>query len=395
VWSSDRYGASPSGDKIVGMERQSELSDVAVLATSPYAAVHETHSGDVALIGDKAYKVKKPVMRRHPDSRRLATMVMRGLPIKGELADIARVLARFHAEADRGRHINSQAKVSNLSARWQEQLSELQRFAVGVAQPDLIQRVEHLASQYIGGRAVLFAQRISDGHIVDGHGDLLAKDIFCLPDGPVLLDCLVSDDHLRFVDCVDDAACLAMDLEFLGRKDLADHFLDCYRRYSDDPAPPSLKDFYIAYRAVVQAKADRVRFSQGTLDAASDASRHLSLAIEHLTAGTVHLALIGGGPGTGKTALARSLAERVGADVISTDEIQHDLEQSNSITAENDLMGDGWCAAHSVLAVHEMALRRAHPAGQRAISDPGWRMGRSSSAQTGRGARHRDSVGTA
>jgi len=35
---------------------------------------------------------------------------------------------------------------------------------------------------------------------VDGHGDLLADDIFCVPDGPLLLDCLEFDDHLRYVD---------------------------------------------------------------------------------------------------------------------------------------------------------------------------------------------------
>ena len=42
-----------------------------------------------------------------------------------------------------------------------------------------------------------------EGHpslaIVDGHGDLLADDIFCMDDGPRILDCLEFDDHLRHV----------------------------------------------------------------------------------------------------------------------------------------------------------------------------------------------------
>ena len=33
---------------------------------------------------------------------------------------------------------------------------------------------------------------------MDGHGDLLAEDIFCLPDGPRILDCLEFDDRLRW-----------------------------------------------------------------------------------------------------------------------------------------------------------------------------------------------------
>ena len=35
-----------------------------------------------------------------------------------------------------------------------------------------------------------------------------------------MLDCLEFDDRLRYVDGIDDAAFLAMDLEFLGREDL-------------------------------------------------------------------------------------------------------------------------------------------------------------------------------
>jgi uncharacterized protein len=345
-----RYGPGLCGGQDRGVGRQvvttEQLGEAAAPAVSPHAEAHESHSG--------------VVVGQYPDTRRLATMVASGLPVESELADIAKVLARFHAGADRGRHISSQASAFNLSARWHRQLSELARFAGSVAAPELIIRVQGLASQYIGGRTVLFTQRIIDGHIVDGHGDLLTDDVFCMPEGPVLLGCRMPDYLLRYVDCIDDAACLAMDLEFLGRKDLAEVFLDCYRRHSGDPAPPSLKDFYIAYHAVVQAKADCVRFSQGTPDATSDVSRHLSLAIEHLTAGAVRLALVGGGPASGNTALARSLAERVGAEVISIDEVQHELEQSNSIAGENDILGDGWCAAHSAAGIHDIALRRAH-----------------------------------
>jgi hypothetical protein len=92
-------------------------------------------------------------------------------------------------------------------------------------------------------------------------------------------------------------------------------------------------------------------------------------------AGAVHLALIGGAPGSGKTELARSLAERVGADVISIDDVQHELEASNSIAGENDILGDGWSAAHSAAAVHDIAMRRAHTRlanGQSVILDGAW-----------------------
>ena len=77
------------------------------------------------------------------------------------------------------------------------------------------------ADRFLTGRDPLFASRAQAGRIVDGHGDLLADDIFCLDDGPRILDCLDFDDRLRWVDGLDDAAFLAMDLERLHLDGLA------------------------------------------------------------------------------------------------------------------------------------------------------------------------------
>jgi uncharacterized protein len=396
-------------------------------AMGPYAEVHETHTGVVVLVGDKAYKAKKPVatefldfstadrreracareavlnsrlapegylgvghwsdpaggpaepvvvMRRYPDSRRLATLVKRGASMLDELADIAEVLAIFHNRAHHTRAVDSQGKVGAIGARWQENLAELKRFSGIVVSAESIGHVETLARKYIAGRTALFGQRIVDERIVDGHGDLLADDIFCMPDGPVLLDCLDFDDYLRYVDRIDDAAFLAMDLEFLGRNDLADYFLDTYSRFAEDHAPASLKHFYTAYRAVVRAKVDCVRFAQGHLEASGDASRHLSLALEHLTAGAVRLVLIGGAPGTGKTTLAHSLADRVGAEVISTDDVRREMQRRGTMDGEAGILDAGLYQPDKVAAVYHDVIRRARlslTGGRSVILDGTWR----------------------
>nr|MDT0526550.1 AAA family ATPase [Streptomyces sp. DSM 41633] len=133
------------------------------------------------------------------------------------------------------------------------------------------------------------------------------------------------DDRLRYVDGIDDAAFLAMDLEFLGRADLAAFFLDRYQRYAGDAAPSSLTDFYIAYRAVVRAKVDCVRAEQGHDEAVDLARRHADIALRHLRSGTVQLIVVGGGPGTGKTTVSRALAAQLGAQVVSTDDVRRQL----------------------------------------------------------------------
>ncbi|ORB71034.1 hypothetical protein BST45_04400 [Mycobacterium shinjukuense] len=319
------------------------------------------------------------VMRRYRDDERLASMVSRGQPVQPVLDGIAGVLARFHERADRGPAISAQGEGRAIGQRWRENLSALRGYpqvTVPGGWHESIERIAHLAAEFVSGRAPLFTRRIDEGCIVDGHGDLLADDIFCVHPRPALLDCLEFDDALRHVDRVDDAAFLAMDLEFLGRKDLGDYFLERYLAHSGDRAPSSLRDFYIAYRAVVRAKVDCVRLSQGKPEAAADAARHLAMATQHLCDGAIRLALIGGAPGTGKSTLSRALAENVGAQVISTDDVRRELRESGTIAGDPGVLNAGLYSPDNVATVYQEALRRAGGwlgNGHSVILDGSWR----------------------
>ncbi|MED5811260.1 AAA family ATPase [Mycolicibacterium sp. 050232] len=389
--------------------------------------IHETHTGIVALVGEKAYKVKKPVttdfldfssverreqvcvrevrlnqrlapdsylgvahfsdpqggqsepvivMRRYPDSRRLTSIVVSDEPVVEHLSAIAETIARFHAGAERSEDIDRAATLPAVAGRWRDNLTELQRYAGTVVPAETLAEVDRLYDQFLTGRTALFSDRIATRHIVDGHADLLTGDIFCMPEGPAILDCLEFDDGLRHVDCIDDAAFLAMDLEFLGRKDLADYFLAEYQRRSGDTPPAALVDFYIAYRAVVRAKVDCIRVQQGHPSAADDAKRHLDIALDHLRRGTVRLVIVGGGPGTGKTTLAHALAEQVAAQVVSTDDVRRELQERGVLDGEAGILNEGLYSSENVSAVYDAVLEKARQAlgmGQSVILDGTWR----------------------
>jgi aminoglycoside phosphotransferase family enzyme/predicted kinase len=405
----------------------SALQEPRVTTGDLNAQVRETHTGIVFLVGDKAYKAKKPlvtdfldfstperrqracerevslnkrlapdsylgvahfsgpgndpaepviVMRRYPDEARLTTLVKKGEPVRHHLCVIAEMLARFHERARRSRVIDTHGSSGAISARWQHNLAELAHYEGDVIPRESLREIARLAAQFGRGREALFTRRISDHRIVDGHADLLADDIFCLTEGPVILDCLEFDDNLRYVDGLDDAAFLAMDLEFLDRNDLGDHFLEEYCRRAGDNAPAALKNFYIAYRAVVRAKVDCIRVAQGHQDATADARRHIDIALEHLRAGTVRLILIGGGPGTGKTTLSRALAQEVGAQVISTDDVRRELQRSGAITGRVGELDAGLYTPANISRVYDEVLRLARQLlarGTSVIIDGTWR----------------------
>ena len=175
-----------------------------------------------------------------------------------------------------------------------------------------VERARSLARAYLGGRRALLERRIAEGWVRDGHGDLLADDVFCLSDGPRVLDCLAFDDRLRCGDVLGDVAFLAMDLEADGHPDLGGLLIEEWRRELGESHPASLAHHYIAYRAHVRSKVAALRSGQGDPDEAAHARRLHALAIAHLERAQVRMVLVGGAPGTGKSTLARALGDATG-----------------------------------------------------------------------------------
>ena len=362
----------PAPDAVPGPEEASTAGPPG----EPYAAVVETHTGVVVFIGGRAYKVKRPVvfpfldhrtvdarrraceqevllnsrlapdvyagvgtllepgassgepvvvMRRLPADRRLTSLVLAGAPVEDHLRRIAHQMAALHAAAPQTAAAAEAASPAATRARWSENAAEI---AETSRRDDVLARSRSVlaaADRFGRGREALFDQRIEAGWARDGHGDLLADDIYCLDDGPRILDCLEFDERLRVGDVLADVAFLAMDLERLGRPDLGWSFLRLHAELLDDHWPPSLAHHHIAYRAQVRAKVACARARQGQVDAEDAAGRLLGIAAKHLEAGRVRLLLVGGAPGTGKSTIATALGTDLDAIVVRSDEVRKEL----------------------------------------------------------------------
>jgi aminoglycoside phosphotransferase family enzyme/predicted kinase len=390
------------------------------------AEVCETHTAIVFFAGDRAYKLKKPVdlgfldyttvtarraacerevalnsrfapdaylglgeirspdateaepivvMRRMPADRRLSRLVREGADVDAVLRAVARHLAAWHADAPRSRDVDEQGTRDALSSRWEAGFAQVHELAGAGFVPDGVAEVERLVRRYLAGRKRLFDSRIEQGRVVDGHGDLLAEDIFCLDDGPRVLDCLEFDDHLRYVDGLDDAAFLAMDLEQLGDPEAAAYFLAQYSEYSGDPAPPSLWHHYVAYRAFVRAKVSVIQARQGAPGAETASRRLVSSTLRHLRTSAVCLTLVGGLPGSGKSTLSGALADRLGVTLLSSDRLRKELagipaEQSAAAGYGEGLYTPEWTArTYATLLDRAAALLSS---GESVVLDATW-----------------------
>ena len=389
-------------------------------------ALTETHISILIAIGDRLYKLKKPVslgfldfsdrqlreqachrevrlnrrlapdvylgvadvvgvdgqpcdhlvvMRRMPAQRRLAALVREGGPVDDLLSDIARRIATFHAAAPTSEEIAAAGRRDPVQAVWEASFRQLGAFEGSLLDTETCRRVEDLVRRYLAGRERLFDHRIAIGAVRDGHGDLQAEDIFCLDDGPRILDCIEFDDKLRYCDVVADVAFLAMDLERLGAPGAALSFLARYREFTAETYPESLAHHYIASRAHVRCKVACLRYGQGDQGSAAAARSLLELAARHLEEGRVRLVLVGGLPGTGKSTVAAALADHTGWSVLRSDEVRKDLAGLGHTTSAAAALGEGLYQPHLTDTTYGALLDRARTAlelGESVILDASW-----------------------
>ncbi|MFI7587384.1 AAA family ATPase [Spongisporangium articulatum] len=299
------------------------------------------------------------VMRRMPGDRRLSALIAAGEDVDDGLRVVARLLAAHHATARRSGSIDAQGTPEALGRRWTDNLDALDGFVGRVVDPEPLEQVRELALRYVAGRHRLLTSRIEHGHVRDGHGDLLADDIFCLDDGPRVLDCLEFDPALRALDALDDAACLAMDLERLGAGRHAVRFLRWFGEFSGDPGPAGLGDHYVAYRATMRAKVAALRWAQGDAAAADTARQLVDLALRRLRRAEPRMVLVGGAPGTGKSTVAAGVADRMGAVLLRSDRIRKESAGLDPLGPAGAALGRGLYTPAATDATYATMIARA------------------------------------
>ena len=386
--------------------------------------VAETHVSWVVMLGDRAYKLLKPVdlgfldhrsresrahacrretevnrrfapdvylgvldvldedgrprdhlieMRRMPAERRLSALLATDNAVL-HVEDVARAVAAIHRAAPRSPEISRAGEPASVIANWRQGLAQVDEVAGDLLAAGERRRVAELAMGYLEFRDGLLARRIDEGWVRDGHGDLLCDDVFCLDDGPRLLDCLAFDDRLRHADVLADAAFLAMDIEAHGSAGLGRRMLEIWSRALGEAHPASLADLYVAYRAHVRAKVACLRRAQGDEHAAREARRLHALCLRHLERGRVRLVLIGGAPGTGKSTVAAGLSQRMGWTVLRSDTARRSLLGPADPTGEA-AYGEGRYAPERRAEVYAARIKEAGrrlALGESVILDASW-----------------------
>lgn len=95
--------------------------------------------------------------------------------------------------------------------------------------------------------------RVTQRCIVDGHGDLRPEHV-CLLTPPVVIDCIEFNPALRQVDPFDDLAFLALECDMAGAPQVGEQIVNACAAELPNAASPALMRFYTAARSLLRAR---------------------------------------------------------------------------------------------------------------------------------------------
>lgn len=259
-------------------------------------------------------------MRRLPEHEMLSSRLLRGELDNSVLDDIAARLVEFHAHAATGSGVDeygaADAVLVNVEENW-DQLRPWIDYAgeasgrTPLLSSALFRFLRQRSRGFVEAQRALFARRLSEARIREGHGDLHAGNICVTQEGLQFYDCIEFSRRLRCGDVAADLAFLAMDLDHSGFGAFSAYLVRRYAELAEDRELELLLPFYKGYRAVVRAKIAALR----GLDERLTSEQQRALVLE--ARGYLHLAaayelppglvLMCGLSGVGKSWVARRL----------------------------------------------------------------------------------------
>lgn len=204
-------------------------------------------------------------MHRMDNTRELDKLLAAGTVAPTDMEHLAGLLADFHLKHTlrSAGHYRPEEDAHDF-----EGLLALEPDLIALQAPDaaLLRAWTTQIPAFLHAHAARSQARIRSGFRIEGHGDLHTRNILLPRDAPpVVFDCLEFNEHFRQMDVLNELAFLCMDLEFFGRKDLSDAFLDAYCRHwncFETPEDGLLFTYFKAYRANVRLKVALLELRQ-------------------------------------------------------------------------------------------------------------------------------------
>jgi aminoglycoside phosphotransferase family enzyme len=176
--------------------------------------------------------------------------------------DVAAACAAFHARCPSDRRPDGYGAPAHAARAWASYFAELAPTAVPLPLSAAEQlRLRDETAQRLHELTPLLTQRIAEGRVRDGHGDLRLKHVYLTRPWSVI-DPLEFSRELRFTDVAAEVGYLAMELDDLGRYDASERLLAKYAAATQDSTLAAVAPLFKRWRAVARARSAWARAAQ-------------------------------------------------------------------------------------------------------------------------------------
>ena len=178
-------------------------------------------------------------MRRLPDDRSMEALLRRGALTGEHLQRLASRLARFFTAAA---PVPEAGAIEAIRGPVTENFVEVEPFVGRFVSREVLDAVRDWQLGTLERESARFEERVRQGRIRDGHGDLRLEHVYFEAGEPIAIDCVEFSSRLRSGDAAGDVAFLAMELAARSRRDLGERFLAEFARESDDLGEEALAE---------------------------------------------------------------------------------------------------------------------------------------------------------
>jgi uncharacterized protein len=261
-------------------------------------------------------------MRQFAPGSTLDALLRRGALAPAQVDELASAVAAFHA---RIAVASPETPYGSPERVWAAALDNFRQIAAHGGDTAELARLQTWSEAEFAGLRGLVEERRRNGFVRECHGDLHLRNVALIDGRPVPFDCIEFSDALRWVDVISEVAFSVMDLLEHGERALAFRFLNGYLEASGDYAGVTLLRFYLVYRALVRAKIAAIRAGQpglqreARMQSRDELMHYVRLAVTLTERGGASLLITSGVSGSGKTTVARALAESLGAIRLRSD----------------------------------------------------------------------------
>jgi aminoglycoside phosphotransferase family enzyme/predicted kinase len=271
-------------------------------------------------------------MRRLPEEGFLDWRLRAGGVTRAEWDRLVATLAAFYREQPIREAISRDARPEVLRAEVFENLDLLAQQGGAIVSPGAAVALRHYNRRYFEWGSPVLEQRVAQGWIRDGHGDLRPEHVHLSEDRVRFFDCVEFNDRLRHLDVAADFAFLTMELDCVGRAAESRRLCAAFADALDDSGQSRVMDFYKCYRACVRGKVALLAMSDphaapSVAESKRRAARdYYRLGLRYAVAGSQPMLLaVMGRVATGKTTLADALAQHLGWEAYHSDALRKQL----------------------------------------------------------------------